>query len=72
MGLDQAIADKLSDFQDAVNRKGCESIPAANLRSTCVNQQSYVHDYCDGGKGPITCNNASITRQLKYMDSVRG
>ncbi len=58
-------ADKLSDFKDAVGRDGCESIPYSDLKGTCKDQQSYVHDYCDGGKGPVSCGSPAITRQLK-------
>jgi len=61
----RALADKLSDFKDAVSKTGCESIPYSDLQSDCKSQQSNVHDYCDGGKGPVTCGSESITRQLK-------
>lgn len=61
----QARADKLSDFKDAVGNKGCDSIPYSDLRSTCKSQQSEVHDYCDGKRGPVTCGSARITRDLK-------
>jgi hypothetical protein len=60
-----AIADKLSDFKDAVGREGCESIPYSDLQSTCKSHQSYIHDFCDGSKGPVTCKSESITRQLE-------
>jgi hypothetical protein len=66
LGASVAIADKLSDFRDAAGRRGCESIPYSDLQSTCKSQQSYVHDYCDGAKGPVTCGSESITHQVKY------
>lgn len=65
LGASVAIADKLSDFQNAVGKRGCESIPYSDLQSTCKSQQSYVHDYCDGAKGPVTCGSEGITRELK-------
>ena len=41
--------DKLSDFKDAKKAaedgKGCESIPYSDLRSNCIDQGSYVHDW---------------------------
>lgn len=60
-----ASADKLSDFQEAVKNKGCESIPYSDYRSTCSSQQSHVHEWCDGSRGPVTCGSENITRQLK-------
>jgi hypothetical protein len=65
LGVTAALADKLSDFKDAVSRSGCESIPYSDLQSTCKSQQSNVHDYCDGKRGPVSCGSESITRQLK-------
>jgi hypothetical protein len=64
-GASVAMADKLSDFKDAVAKEGCESIPYNDLQSTCKSEQSYVHDFCDGRKGPVTCKSESITRELK-------
>jgi hypothetical protein len=59
--------DKLSDFKDAKRAaeedKGCESIPYSDLRSNCVDQGSYVHDWCDGKEGPVTCGSEEETRQ---------
>lgn len=43
-----AHADKLSDFQEAVKNKGCDSIPYSDYRSTCSSQQSYVHEWSQG------------------------
>jgi hypothetical protein len=65
LGASVAIADKLSDFKEAVKKDGCSSIPYSDLRSSCNSQQSRVHDYCDGRQGPVTCGSESITRQLK-------
>jgi hypothetical protein len=70
MGVSIASADKLSDFKDAVDAagsdKGCESIPYGDIRSSCKAAQSEVHDWCDGGRGPVTCGSAEITRQARY------
>ena len=60
-----AAADKLSDFQDAVKNTGCESIPYSDYKSTCQSQQAPVHEWCDGGRGPVSCGSESITRQAK-------
>jgi vacuolar-type H+-ATPase subunit I/STV1 len=65
LGVSVAAADKLSDFKDAVARKGCESIPYSDHRSSCQSQQSQVHDWCDGARGPVTCGSENITRQVK-------
>lgn len=65
LGASLAFADKLSDFQEAVKNKGCDSIPYSDYRSTCSSQQSYVHEWCDGRRGPVTCGSEGITRQLK-------
>lgn len=60
-----AFADKLSDFREAVKNNGCDSIPYSDYRSTCSSQQSYVHEWCDGRRGPVTCGSENITRQIK-------
>lgn len=65
LGASVASADKLSDFKEAVANKGCESIPYSDYRSSCQSQQGQVHDWCDGGRGPVTCGSENITRQLK-------
>ena len=65
LGASLASADKLSDFKEAVANKGCESIPYSDYRSSCQSQQSQVHDWCDGARGPVTCGNENITRQVK-------
>ena len=65
LGASAAIADKLSDFKEAVNKDGCESIPYSDLRGNCTSEQSYVHDWCDGNRGPVTCDSENITRELK-------
>lgn len=65
LGARVALADKLSDFQEAVTNDGCKSIPYSDYRSTCESQQSPVHEWCDGGRGPVTCVSEGVTRQLK-------
>jgi septal ring factor EnvC (AmiA/AmiB activator) len=60
-----ASADKLSDFKEAVSRRGCESIPYSDYRSSCQSQQSQVHDWCDGSRGPVSCGSENLTRQVK-------
>jgi hypothetical protein len=65
LGASLAIADKLSDFQDAAGRTGCETIPYSDLRGNCVSEQRNVHEYCDGARGPVSCGSEAITRQLK-------
>jgi len=67
LGVSMMFPDKLSDFKDAVdaanNGKGCESIPYSDLRSNCTSEGSHVHDWCDGGQGPVTCGSEELTRQ---------
>jgi hypothetical protein len=65
LGASVASADKLSDFKEAVANKGCEGIPYSDYRSSCQSQQSQVHDWCDGPRGPVTCVNEVISRQVK-------
>lgn len=64
-GVSTAYADKLSDFKEAVGKDGCDSIPYSDDKSNCNSQQSYVHDWCDGARGPVSCGSESITKQLK-------
>lgn len=63
-----ASADKLSDFKEAKkyadDNKGCLSIPYRETAETCKRQQEYVHEWCDGKKGPITCGPESTTPNL--------
>lgn len=64
--LGTALADKLSDFKSAASNDGCESIPYSDYRSTCSSQQSPVHEWCDGGRGAVSCpGGESGTRQVK-------
>lgn len=57
-------ADKLDDFKDAASKQGCESIPYSDLQSNCRSQQGEVHDWCDGSRGPITCE-VGVTKDLQ-------
>jgi CDGSH-type Zn-finger protein len=59
-----ARADKLDDFKDAVTRDGCDSIPYTDLRNHCRSQQSDVHPWCDGSRGPVSCDGTS-TNELR-------
>lgn len=69
LGASVAFADKLSDFEAAAAAvdagKGCEKIPYSDSRSSCHSAQSEVHEWCDGKKGPVSCGDESITRQMK-------
>jgi len=68
-----AWADKLSDFEAAgkeVDEKppgkaGCKSIPYSDYRSPCETEGGHVHEWCDGSRGPITCDSENISRQAK-------
>jgi hypothetical protein len=60
-----AFADKLDDFKRARSETGCKSIPYSDLRSNCNSQQGPVHDWCDGGKGPVSCGSEGTSRRLK-------
>ena len=68
-----AWADKLSDFEAAgkeVDEKppgkaGCKSIRYSDYRSPCETEGGHVHEWCDGSRGPITCDSENISRQAK-------
>ena len=67
-GESRAAADKESDFKTAAASSGCKAIPYSSLQSSCKSQQSYVHDWCDGKKGPIKCNKGGsngLKKELK-------
>ncbi len=68
LGVFGMFPDKLSDFRDAVaaarNREGCKSIPYSDLRSNCDSQDNEVDDWCDGKKGPVSCDEGR-TRDAK-------
>lgn len=57
-------AEKLDDFKEAASKKGCESIPYSDLQSDCKSQQSEVKGWCDGGRGPVTCE-IGVTADLQ-------
>ena len=59
-----AVADKLSGFKEAAGKAGCDSIPYGDLRSDCASQSGYVHDWCDGGRGPVTCTDEQKRERL--------
>ena len=59
-----AHADKLDDFKEAAANSGCNSIPYTDLRRNCRSQQSEVHPWCDGGRGPVSCA-TGVTAQLR-------
>jgi hypothetical protein len=62
---DAAVAaDKVDDFREASKNKGCASIPYSSLQSNCKDQQQYVHEWCDGARGPVSCD-AGVTKTLR-------
>src|SRR5687768_10337620 len=69
LGVFGMFPDKLSDFKDAVNaansRKGCESIPYSTLRDNCTKQDSHVDEWCEGKRGPVSCDREGLTREAK-------
>lgn len=73
-----AEADKLSDFRDAVSQEGCDSIPYGDLRSNCRSQQNEVHPWCDGDRGPVSCDvngtrdlQGKVEREQRNLDALK-
>lgn len=73
-----AHADKLDDFKSAVTQSGCDSIPYGDLKRLCGSQQSDVHPWCDGDRGPVSCNangtrdlQTQIEREQRNVDSLK-
>ena len=59
-----ARADKLQDFKDAVAASpGCSSVPYKDLAKTCDGRGDVMHEWCDGQRGPVTCDQGT-TRTL--------
>jgi hypothetical protein len=56
-----AVADKLADFKDAVNKEGCEAIPYQSERSTCKDRSSDKDKICQG----FTCDKADVTKDIE-------
>ena len=54
LGASVASADKLSDFKDAVAKKGCESIPYSDYRSSASRNKarSMIGAMARGGRSP--------------------
>lgn len=68
----RGFADKLDDFKRAVGETGCKTIPYSDLQGNCVTQGTPLHDYCDGRKGPVTCDREGISRELvSNLDKVK-
>lgn len=68
LGVSGAFADKLSDFKEADRHEsGCVTIPETYSaeRRGCDSQAPHVHEWCDGRRGPVTCGNEDLTRQVK-------
>lgn len=64
LSIHTAFADKLDDFKEAVKHRGCHSIPYSDDRNICTTQQSDVHSWCDGDRGPVSCTEGT-TRNLR-------
>jgi len=65
LGASVALADKLSDFKDAVSTDYCESIPYSDLRRDRNNGGSGVTDWCKNPSQPVSCGSDAITRDFK-------
>ncbi len=68
LGVSVAFADKLSDFKDADRYdEGCVTIPTTyrDEREACDKEGPKVHEWCDGGRGPISCGIEEETRKPK-------
>jgi hypothetical protein len=66
VGEPTAWADKLDDFKEAAkdNSIGCPSIPYSNLRKNCEDLGGPMHEWCDGAKGPVSCD-VTVTGKLQ-------
>jgi seryl-tRNA synthetase len=65
-----AIAASLDDFKEAVEQKGCTSIPYEDIRDSCKSNSEKVQEYCKGGRGPMTCDDldpAGLTKQIENV-----
>jgi hypothetical protein len=52
-----AQSQKQRDFEEADKADpGCNQIPYSDLRSNCQDQGRNVHEWCDGDRGPVSCN----------------
>jgi hypothetical protein len=57
-------SQKLQDFQAAANvDRGCDTIPYDSLKRNCQDQGKNVHEWCDGGRGPVKCE-SGVTAAL--------
>lgn len=47
--------------------EGCVTIPVtySSERSSCTSEGPRVHEWCDGGRGPVTCGNEEATKRPK-------
>jgi len=59
-----ASANKLDDFKNAEGNSGCKAIPYSDLQRDCEGQQQYVHEWCDGGHGPVSVDKG-VSGKLK-------
>lgn len=64
----KAVADKLDDFKEAVNKEGCEAIPYQSERITCKDRSGDKDKICQG----FTCDKADVTKDLEtYKEKLK-
>jgi hypothetical protein len=60
-------SQKLQDFQAAVKvDRGCDTIPYDGLRRNCQDQGKNVHEWCDGNRGPVRCENSTDSESVAF------
>lgn len=61
----------LNDFKDAVNRKGCESIPYESIRRTCTDKGREVDDWCKSSSRVISCDELDPSGFTRKIENVK-
>lgn len=64
-------AATLSDFQAAVGREGCESIPYDGVRRTCMDSSRDVEEWCKRSDRKISCNDLDPSGLSKQIENVK-
>jgi hypothetical protein len=65
------VAATLSDFKDAADRDGCESIPYEGIRRACSDNSKDVDDWCKRSDRKISCNDLDPAGLAKQIENVK-
>lgn len=63
----RALADKLDDFKEAANKRGCQAIPYKSERETCQEEQAKKDAQCRN----FSCKRKEVEKRLETLREKR-